>query len=227
MILALLVSGLFAQSAIELPLKGLVRTPQGWYELYGIRGNLLAGAKLPEDVVTAAAFDGVRVWKTEAELVAHARGVTHRIGAPEGGASFAWNGSAVFALVAGDLYRWKPAEGWRTLGALGSEREALGLAADAQQLTVLTRRRLVRYRLDGTFLEERDGNGEDTAALGSDGVVWNWQGTELHRGDRSWTFPGAIASVQALDGGWMIVTHGEHQSMVHADFEEAAGLPAP
>ncbi len=250
MIAPFLVPLLFAQSGIELPLAGFVRAPQGWYELYGIRGNFLAGERLGDDVLSAAAFGEWRVWKTEGELVVRSAERTDRIAAPGETAWFAWSGRALFALAdfqflprsapgktevadfAGDrpgllgLYRWQPADGWRSLGPLASGREPLGFSGGPEALTILTAHHLARYRLDGTFLDERTRE-PVPAALDSHGALWTWEANRLRRGGETWEFTEPIRTVSALLNGSMIVSHGDRHSMVTPGSAEAALLPVP
>lgn len=234
MITKLLIPVLLAQSGIHPPLAGYLRTPQGWYELYGVGGNFLTGDRLPEDVVSAAAFDGVRVWKTAGELVVRTGESEQRRPAPMGAAWFAWNGDTVFAWVpgAGELYCWN-AEGWKVMGGAAVIGDPLGFAAVDGRLVMLTRSTneltVTYFPMRGAMMAAggRKLDGLMPATLDSEGALWTAEGHQLRCASRVWAFDEPIAELGAQGHRWLIVSHGERRSIVRCDSDEVTLLPSP
>lgn len=219
---------MLADSGIQLPLAGYLETNQGWVELLGVRGNFLTGERLPDGVLSAGAFEGVRVWKTEQELVARAGEAESRIGVPQGPAWFALHANSIYAWLPAsrDLYRWD-ATGWRSVAALSTPADTLGFAASQGKLLLLTAQGETWFELTGVFAAERTDSVAAPATLDAYANRWTADGATVSCGGYRWTLDAPVTSLQPQGQGWIIASHGDRRTILRCDSEEATLLPAP
>lgn len=190
------------------------------FALYGVRGNFLLGAKLPDETISAAVVGGQRFRKLPTQICVN----DDCRSAPPGPAIF--SNAAAWLPGTAELGTWN-GTGWRftPLAELAGAVESLFVGGETLLAVVRREERLDLVALDaGTLaLVRQEPLAAKFAAFDSNGRLWTAD-DKVRCGDAEWQI--LVSGLSTADGGWMLLSTPEAALAARCDSDETFVLPA-
>jgi hypothetical protein len=223
---------LLFQSLLSLPPLGFVRSPSGLTTLHGMRANFVLGEPLPVEVLSAARFQRIEVWKlaNEVRILAGAEytiptdGPAYFAADIESEAIYVWlpKSQEIIRWTAEELHRSSIAGPEGETTAVGFVRpgrlQLISRLANGVSISTIDARSLLL--INASVIPEAS-----HAALDTKGNQWLARGSVLSCGARQWTFDSLITSLAALDRGWMLVGTDGGNRATRCELDTLTAIP--